>query len=413
MKSQSSIVEIFRRRQSIAADPSLRERDERLEALKHLVGRIAHDFNNFLAPIMGYVALIKEEVGEGSIVSKYAGTLEQSARRSEDEIASILSATQPQRKFHPVMLDFTGMIAEEIRKWEQSLATGSGIRLRRELDHCEWECDANQWRAVIAQLLKNSRFALAMGGDLMIRLKQVEWGEVMSLNLGLVGESGWMLEVEDTGIGMNQQGLQRAFDPYYSTRPKNQALGIGLTMVHSVVRWHGAQVVMDSKEEGGTRVTIWLPRFKSEVPGPKEPPQSPSLSKLRPPARLESLGNRVLVVDDDPMVLEVLKSSLQRLKYEVHTATDGAEAFRLFERKPNDWLLVISDVTMPVMDGIELARKIRGLRSNMKIVLVTGDSEAARETSMNSLMPDPPPVLRKPFPLKALVEPVNAVLVSN
>lgn len=404
MKSNSA--ESFRRRHVVAGCPVLRERDERLDSLKLLVGKLAHDFNNFLAPILGYVALIKEEVGEGVMASKYATTLEQSAHRAEDEIASMLIATQPQRRFQPCVVDLGSLVDRELEAWRLGLGPGAGILVERHLETCETELDPNQWQALVQHLLRNARLALAMGGRLSVRLARVSLTLERVVELGLPSSEGWLLEFSDTGLGMGRDVARRAFEPFFTTRPKNQSIGMGLTLVHSVVRWHGGQVILESREEEGTSVRIWIPNCAGVISAPP-PVMEAEVSRVqigRP------TGSKVLLVDDDPLVLEVLKSCLQKHRYDVQTAADGMQGFRMFERRPQDWLLVVSDVTMPNMDGIELARRIRELRPETRILLVTGDADAARECALEVLNPNPPLLLRKPFTLKALMETVRGVL---
>ena len=401
-------AEAFRRRHVPSGSAELRERDERLDSLKLLVGKLAHDFNNYLAPILGYVALIKEEVSDGAVAVKYAATLEQSARRAEEGIATMLTATQPQRRFQPKSVDLAELLSDVVALWTSSLGSGSGIAVSREIAACVFEGDGAQWRALAHQLLLNARFALAMGGQLRVRLTPAVWSQAEQAELGLPTGQGWVLDFEDTGLGMSEETRRKAFDPFFTTRPKNQALGMGLTLVHSVVRWHGGQVALESREDQGTLVRIWIPDCGFLATEPVTQSPTPAFA---PVPRIGALtGNKVLVVDDDPMVLEVLKSCMQRANYDVHTASDGVQALKIFERKPHEWVLIVSDVTMPNMDGIELTSKVRLLRPDARIVLVTGDSEAARESSLAMLGQNPPPLLRKPFTLKALMEAVAGVL---
>lgn len=401
-------AEAFRRRHAPSGRAELRDRDERLESLKLLVGKLAHDFNNYLAPILGYVALIKEEVSDGAVAVKYAATLEQSARRAEEGIATMLTATQPQRRFQPKIFDLSALLEEIITQWASGLGSGSGVAVSRQIEACVFEGDLAQWRALTQQLLLNARFALAMGGQLTVRLTPAVWSPAEQADLGLPVGTGWVLDFEDSGLGMSEETRRKAFDPFFTTRPKNQALGMGLTLVHSVVRWHGGQVSLESREDQGTRVRIWIPdcgALSSEPIPPASPPAFVPIARIG-----AQNGNKVLVVDDDPMVLEVLKSCMQRANYDVHTACDGVQALKIFERKPHDWLCIVSDVTMPNMDGIEFASKVRMLRPDARIVLVTGNSEAAPDSSLAMLGPLPPPLLRKPFTLKELMEAVASVL---
>lgn len=404
-----STTEIFRRRQVAASDPELRERDERLESLKLIIWRMAHDFNNFLAPILGYLTLIREEVAEDSTVAKYATTLEQSARRSESAIESIMLAAQPQRNFQPRLTDLGAIIVQELAVWKAALPATVQIHVEQDLAPCITILDEGHWRRVVQELLRNARFALATGGQLAITLRKVHFTEARAQALGIKASQGWELVFQDNGLGMAPEILRRSCEPFFSTRPRNQSPGLGLTIVHSVVRWHGGQVHLGSQEEGGTSVTLWLPDLPVDTTAPAP---SPAPVEVQPKVTASPVaGKKILLVDDDPMVLEVIKTCLQRAGFEVQTATDGAQALRTYQRGPANWSLVISDVTMPNMGGVELAQRMRALNPEVRVVLVSGDTEATREEALSALQPNVPPLIKKPFTLKGFLDVIKQQFV--
>lgn len=402
-------AEVFRGRQVPAGLAELRDRDERLESLKLIVRTISHNFNNFLAPILGYVSLIKEEVEGTSPAFRYAETMEQSARRAEAEISSAMFAAQPQRKFHPTWVDFTTLLNEEIDAWMGVLGSGSGIEVVRDLAACQTQLDDEQWRAAVRHLLKNVRFALPMGGRIEIGLRSVSLSADRAKELGLANTKGWVLEVQDNGLGMSDEILRKAFDPFFTTRPKSHSLGLGLTLVHGVVRLHGGQVVIESVEDGGACVRIWLPSIDPAPVGAVETPASPQVA-LSPSGLAE--GKRILLVDDEPLVLEVLKSCLEKCRYQVQTASDGAQALKIFEKNPQEWLLVVSDLTMPNMNGVELVARIRATRPETKVLFVSGDSDASQSSGLSLLQPHVPTLLKKPFTLKTLSQTVEKLIAG-
>ena len=398
---------ITKRPQVAAGLAELRERDERLESLKALVGAISHDINNYLAPILGYVALIEEEVEPASLAFKYSKTLEDSARRAESAIIAAVAATQPQRRFQPKRVDFTALLNQEIDDWISGLGEGVGIHVVRELVSCENDMDEDQWRSVIRNLLKNARFALAMGGRVELRLQETTLTPQRARELGVSGESGWLFEVRDDGLGMSPEVLEKAFDPFFSTRPRNQSKGLGLTMIHSVVRMHGGQVMLESVEDKGTVARIWIPSIKTHSTRRAGASSIPTATFA---VRVRAEGKKILVVDDEPMVLEVLKSFLEKCRYEVQTSTDGLQALKIFERNPKEWLLVVTDLTMPIMGGIELVSRIRAQHPETRVLFVSGDATASQSSKLNQLLPDVPPLLKKPFTLKALSEAVRGLV---
>ena len=234
--------------------------------------------------------------------------------------------------------------------------------------------------------------------------------EERAAELGLANKTGWVLEVKDDGLGMSAETLRKAFDPFFTTRPKNQSTGLGLTLVHGVVRLHGGQVVIESVEGKGTCVRIWLPAVD---PAPAEATGTAASTQIVRSPRGRAEGRRVLVVDDEPLVLEVLRSFLEKCGYDVQTAVDGAQALKMFERKPQDWLLLVSDLTMPNMNGIELVTRIRSTRPETRVLFVSGDSAASQSLGLSLLQPGVPPLLKKPFTLKDLAEAVERAIAGR
>ncbi len=386
---------------------ALRERDERLEALKILAGHLAHDFNNFLAPILGYLTLIKEEVPANSSAMQYADAMETSARRTERAIESILLATRPQRNFRPETVNFTQLVEQQVKAWQAELTSTAQISVATQLDQVTLSIDKAQWSNVLQQLLRNAWFALATGGKLEVHLLVETLSPEAASDLGLAPGKICRLIFRDEGFGMSSAVQRHAFEPFFTTRPKGQALGLGLSIVHSVVRWHGGQIVLDSQEDIGTKVTILLP-IESTVPPVANQMQEMLAALAVPPMRL--VGKRVLLVDDDPMVREVLRTCLQRAKLDVFVAKDGLDALAAYKRYGKDVGLVISDITMPNMDGVELTAQIRTQNPSLPFILVSGDADTNLEAMLARLGNDRPLLIKKPFAVKGLIEEVKRLL---
>jgi two-component system cell cycle sensor histidine kinase/response regulator CckA len=252
-------------KQPVPVSPALRDRDERLEALKLLAGRLAHDFNNSLAPLLGYLALIKEEIPAASPILSYVVAMEGSARKTENIVEEVLLATRPLRRFRPEQVNLTDLIYEQMELWRAGLPATTPIKVRERLQPCVLTLDRGQWRIVLQQLLSNAGFALATGGTLDITLSPQALTPEQATDLGVAVTDVFQLVVKDDGLGMSEETLRRAFEPFYSTRPKGQSVGLGLALVHSVVRCHGGQVTLESAQGAGTTVTIWLPVSPEEA----------------------------------------------------------------------------------------------------------------------------------------------------
>src|ERR1041385_1144644 len=381
-----------------AADPALHDRDERLESLKAVIGKLAHDFNNFLVPLLGYVTLIREEVPEASTANQYAMTMESAARKTEGFIETVLLGVRPHRRFNARDLDFAAVVDAAIQKFEGSLNSSSQIQIEKSIAPVEMYADETQWHSALAHLLGNARFALATGGILKISLTREQISDDQGAALNVWPGEGVKLVISDNGFGMNEATLRRAFEPFFTTRAAAHAPGLGLTVAHSVTHLHGGQILLESKEDQGTTVTIWLPITKApETTGPTQRPATPQKAPVREPR------GKILLVEDDPLVREVVKACLQKFKKDVYVAQDGEEGLRIFKRYAADWALIVSDITMPKMTGIELYHAINEIDPEMRMILVSGDADGKYHDAFANEATRPL-LLKKPFTLKAFAD---------
>lgn len=387
-----------------AADPALRDRDERLESLKAVIGKQAHDFNNFLVPLLGYVTLIREEVPENSTASQYAATMESAARKTEGFLDAVLLSVRPQRRFNPKTIDFAALVEAAIEKFVSGLPSSAQIKIERSIAPATLYGDEAQWQNVLGQLLANARFALATGGTLNISLARAAVSEEESQRLNIFPGEAVKLVIADNGFGMNETTRRRAFEPFYTTRVATHAPGLGLTVAHSVTQLHGGQIMLESAEDGGATITILLPVFQGAEPAERPAPSEPAKAAAR------ETRAKILLVEDDPLVREVIKSCLQKFRKDVHVAQDGEEGLRVFKRYAKDWALVVSDITMPKMTGIELYRAIRAADPEMRVILISGDADGKyQEAFANDA--SHPLLLKKPFALKSFAEVIREHLL--
>lgn len=394
----------FRIHRTVPGDPGLRERDERLESLKAVVGKLAHDFNNFLVPLLGYVSLIKEEVAQGSPALQYANTLESSARKTEGYIDSILLGMRPHRHFAPRTLALDAFVTILLEKWRLTLPDTSHVTVVQNFEPISATIDERHWTNAIEALLTNARFALATGGRFEITLKKQTLDEAARDRLGISAEEVAMLQVRDEGFGMSEEVRRRAFEPFFTTRAAVKAPGLGLTVVHSVVQHQGGQVELVSEPNKGTTVTMYIPFT---------PPGNVHRPMDRPTPTTPAGKHRILVVEDDPLVREVVKTSLQTDFREIYVAGDGQEALRTFLRYKTDWALVISDVSMPGMNGAELWARLTEVMPDLKFIFLTGDDRFEVSSLPGGNSESPPILIRKPFTLKSLDEVVDQLLAKK
>lgn len=380
-----------------AADPALHDRDERLESLKAVIGKLAHDFNNFLVPLLGYVTLIREEVPEASTANQYAITMESAARKTEGFIENVLLGVRPHRRFNGRDLDFGALVENAVQKFIDSLPTSAQIHVDKSIASVEMFADEAQWQNAIGQLLSNARFALATGGSLKVSLTREQITEDRSAAINVWPGDAVKLVIADNGFGMNEATLKRAFEPFFTTRAAAHAPGLGLTVAHSITQLHGGQIFLESAEDAGTTVTIWLPITKAPETIIQQKPAAPQKTPVR-----ERTG-KILLVEDDPLVREVVKACLQKFRKDVYVAQDGEEGLRIFKRYAADWSLVVSDITMPKMTGIELYHAIHDIDPDMRMILVSGDADGKYHDAFANESTRPL-LVKKPFTLKSFAD---------
>ncbi|MDB6054648.1 MAG: hypothetical protein JWN25_2171 [Verrucomicrobiales bacterium] len=236
----------------------LREREVKLEAIKSSLGRLAHDFNSGLVPILGYLSMIRSDLGTETSVEEYLEAMERSARNNVQMAELILLATRPQRKFSATTFDLEQQIGETVTEF---LATQPGIAMALELNPATIKSDKSQWKQLVTELLKNACEASPEGVELRIRLR------IRPTVAGEAGELGMPetpnileLTVSDQGTGIpNEAEQSRIFEPFYTTRQAQLHKGLGLTVVHGIVRLNRGQVVASNNELKGFRMNILLP----------------------------------------------------------------------------------------------------------------------------------------------------------
>ena len=372
------------------SDEALRARDERLEALKAVVGKLAHDFNNFLVPQFGYVTLLQDEVPAGSTGSQYISRMEAAGRSAEKYIESILLGMRPHRQFNPREFSFDLLLHSALDQWDGNGATG--ISLRREIEPGTVFGDDNHWRNALVQLLANARFALATGGNLAVRLQRLTLDSAEVERLGLDRKEVLCLSVRDDGFGMADSVADRAFEPFFTTRSPAKAAGLGLTIVHSVTHFQGGQVELDTVEEKGTTITVWIP-LGVVVPKEQRSPVDRSLEPRLHPKKM------VLLLEEDPLANEVLCDWFRRFEFDVQPARSFDDAIRLFETRAAEWALVVTETDLHEHRGEELFERLHPLNRTVPWIFLAGH----RKPELNGEIKGPV-VLQKPFTMRSFAE---------
>ncbi len=337
-------------------------RAQKMDAIGTLASGMAHDFNNTLCAILGHTQLALYDAGiKGKSRDSLISVLK-SAERAKDLVKRILTISRPaETKRHPVKLGT--ILSEAAKLLNATLPSSIQIKVTLRTDEDVVVADATELHQVIMNLGTNAGHAMReQGGTLDCELDGCDISEEQGDKLALSAGRYVRLVVRDTGHGMTGEVLERIFEPFFSTKPTGRGTGLGLTLVQKIVTGGGGQIRVESQPGVGTAFTVYLPKS----PLPAAPPNPEEHQVL--PGRRE----QILVVDDEIPVLSVLQQSLRKMGYRVITRADSQDALETFRAEPNKFDLVITDHTMPGLQGAELAEKMGEIRSEVPVILVTG-----------------------------------------
>jgi PAS domain S-box-containing protein len=368
-------------------------RSQKMEALGTLAGGVAHDFNNILGGIYGFTRLARQRVEDAQAREDLDQVL-QGVERAKALVRQLLTFSRSGNEERRRPLRLAEQVGAAIKFLRPLLPASMEIVTDFKCPEARVQADADQLQQVLVNLFTNSAQALADSpGLLRLGLEEVRLQE----GAGRLPPGDYVrLTVHDTGPGMERAVQERVFDPFFTTKEPGQGTGLGLATVLAIVQGHGGDVSVHSAPGRGATFRVLLPCCAAG----DEPVAEPAARVPR-----EGAG-RVLLVDDEPALARVGKRLLQNHGYRVRTCVDSREAMDAFLAQPHAFDLLITDQTMPHMSGLELARRVRGVRPDMPVLLCTG--HAGRLDQGASVLADR--LLRKPVTEEALLEAVHAVL---
>ncbi len=344
---------------------ALLQQAQKMEAIGTLAGGIAHDFNNILGAIMGFTQLALYDLPEGSPLQHKLDQVLKASERARDLVNQILAfSRQNDREMKPTQI--LPVIKEGLKLLRASLPKTIEIKKRLAVREDLILGDPTQIHQILMNLCTNA--AQAIGGRpglIEVVLEEMFLGaEEVGAFPGLSEGPFLRLSVRDTGEGIDPTILARIFDPFFTTKKPGEGTGMGLSVVHGIVKSHGGKITVYSEPDKGTTFNVYLPQIKRKitVEGPAMAP---------PPTGTE----RILFVDDEPGLVESWVIILERLGYKVSSRKSSLEALEAFRAAPEAFDLVITDQTMPQMSGAELARKMLTIRPDLPIILCSGFSE--------------------------------------
>jgi PAS domain S-box-containing protein len=348
----------------------------RMEALGTLAGGIAHDFNNILAAIRGSVQLAKAELHGHLAAGRSLDQIEKSAARALDLVRQILTFSRGQKNERTAQ-DLSAAAAEAVQILRAALPPTVVIHTRFEPRLPLVRTSLTAVHQVVMNLGVNAAHAMSNAGRLDIEVGAVDVSDTLAEQVpGLVAGPAVRLSVCDSGCGMDRSTLQRIFEPFYSTKGPDIGSGLGLSVVYGIVKEHGGAVDVDSAPGRGTEFRIYFPVAAETV---SETTAAAVLGVAT--AAAQGRGERLLFVDDEEDLVLLSKNLLQKMGYEVSTATTGEEALAAFQRSPLAFDAMITDVSMPGMSGLDLAQRVLALRPKFPVVVMSGhirDTDARR-----------------------------------
>lgn len=334
---------------------------QKMEAIGTLAGGVAHDFNNVLTPIMGYSEIIRLKLKQDGFSDKavfdYLEEILKAAKRAKNLVEQVLTFSRSIEKKE--VLQCIHPIVKEVMKLMRATLPSTIVIQDRIDEHCgKVVIDPVQIHQVLINLCTNASHAMS--------------GEhgVLQVTMGLAPQTGdgkeWLeLSVADTGSGIDEKLLDRIFEPYFTTKEKTSGTGMGLAVVHGIVSRQGGFIKVESEIGKGSIFRVFLPLVQKEA----------VLEQIVSTGELQGGAGRILLVDDEEQVVQVTGEILQSLGYNVVGKTSPREAVAVFSENPEQFDMLITDLTMAEFTGLELSEKVKSLRPDIPVILITGYSD--------------------------------------
>jgi signal transduction histidine kinase/CheY-like chemotaxis protein len=372
---------------------------QKMEAIGRLAGGVAHDFNNLLTVILGYSEMLREHLKDDSVGGEYVAEAMHASERASALTNQLLAFSRRQ-----VSVPQTVDLNDLVRKIDKMLRRIIGEDIRLDLTLAPTlpavHVDPGHIDRVIMNLAVNSRDAMPAGGQLVIETAHVELPEEYAAS-HVTPEPGSyvLLTVSDTGMGMDAKTRARVFEPFFTTKEQGRGTGLGLSIVYGIVKQNGGEVLVYSEPGQGTAFKIYIP-VAHAAPQPAAAPGKE--------AAIEQATGAILLVEDEDQVRTLTRAMLQRHGYRVFDFASAAEALEFLRQDTAGVDLLISDIVMPHMGGMELAREAQALRPAMRVLLMSGYTETS--VTGQGLISPGTAFIHKPFTAASLREKVREAL---
>ncbi len=347
---------------------------QKMEAIGTLAGGMAHDFNNTLGIIIGNTELAIRTTQKDSPTRQYLNNIITASCRAEEMVSRLLSfsrITDAEKK----PIDFISSINESLKLLRSSLP--SDIEIRKNIPDSKLVVmgDPTQLNQVMVNLCTNAAHAMISGGVIRVNVTTKVIGVDPITSFSDLPQGPYAeLTISDTGHGISKEVIKRVFDPYFTTKEPGKGTGMGLSVVHGIIKSHGGIIKVDSRVGSGTVFTVYVPVIDAVID------DKPVLDNEYIPCGKEN----IMLVDDEYMSADTMKIMMEQLGYRVEAFTESNRALEVFENDPDAFDLVITDMTMPRMTGDLLALKIHEIRKNTPVIICTGFNNRVDQESLKN-----------------------------
>jgi len=349
---------------------------QRIEAIGTLAGCIAHDFNNILTPIIVRTEMALSAAPAGSGIQNNLERVLEASNRAKNRVRQILAFSR-QAEYDQKPLKLGPIIMEALKLLRASIPSSIEIHQDIETESDTVLADPVQMHQIVMNLCTNAAYAMRLdGGVLTVRLDQKSIN-AKALHPDLEPGPYMRLSVTDTGPGIDAKIIDRIFDPFFTTKERGEGAGMGLSVVHGIVKNRGGTIRVESKPEKGTAFEILIPRIADDG--------FLGVQEVKMVSALPGGSERILLIDDEKYLLETVSQMLKQLGYKVDARSDVLGALNVFRQTPDKYDLVITDQTMPIMTGYNLAKELMRIRPGIPVILCTGFSETVSKEEAEAI----------------------------